>query len=188
MNVVKTRRNFLKAAAFTGCVWPVHRLMGQTQDECEDRLNQMRIRYQKGFAFERAYLFKKLVSKYGSGVLDIVQQNTIEDARRTLQQADLKKRDLDAVFEVLWKPSGGLLTYRVEKQSQEFLKLCVTGCIFAEAMRECDAVNIGLAFYCAYDYGFCEGLNTDIKFTRTKTLMEGHGFCDHTYVLGKFHV
>lgn len=188
MNDLKTRRDFLKAAAFTGCVWPMTRLKGKDQDECEDRLNIMRIRYQKGFAVERAQLFKKLVSKYGSGVLDIVKQNTIEDARRTLQQADLKKRDLDAVLEVLWKPSEGILKYQIEQQSREFLKLRVTECIFAETMRENDAADIGLAFYCAYDYGFCEGLNPDMKFSRTKTLMEGHGFCDHTYVLGKVHV
>ena len=185
MKDLRTRREFLKAAAFTGCVFPLNRLMGQDQDECEDRLNKRRIRYQKGFAVERAQLFKKLVSKYGSGVLHIVQQNTIEDARITLQQADLKKRNLDAVIEVLWKSSGGLLKYQIEQQSQEFLKLRVTECVFAETMRENDAADIGFAFYCAYDYGFCEGLNPDIKFTRTNTLMEGHGFCDHTYALGK---
>lgn len=188
MNVLKTRRNFLKAAAFTGCVLPLNRLMWQAQDECADRLNIMRIRYQKGFAVERAQLFKKLVSEYGSGVLEIVKQNTIEDSRRTLQQSNLNKRDLDTVIEILWKPSEGILKYQIEQQSQEFLKLRVTECIFAEAMRENDAADIGLAFYCAYDYGFCEGLNPDIIFTRTKTLMEGHGYCDHTYVLKKFHV
>ena len=183
MDTFNTRRNFLKTAVFSGCAWPAFRLLGQTDDGCEERLKQLRVRYQRGFAEERAVLFKKLVSQYGSGILDIVREQTIQDAKQSLQEADLPKRVLGTVMEILWKPLVGLVEYRVEQQTPEFLKMHITRCLFADAMRKHDAAEIGFAFYCAYDYGFCEGLNPNIQFTRTQTLMESHPFCNHTYVL-----
>lgn len=182
MNTYNTRRDFLKAALFSGCAWPSFRLLGQTNNKYEERLMQMRVRYHRGLAEERAVLFKKLITRYDSGILDVVREFIIQDAKKSLQKAVLLKRDLDTVLEVLWKPSSDLLVYQVEQKTPEFLKLRVTWCLFAETMRKQDATDIGLAFYCAYDYGFCEGLNPKIQFTRTQTLMEGHAHCDHKYV------
>jgi hypothetical protein len=178
-----TRRDFLKTAISSAWAWPAICVLGQTDEDCDDKLKQMRIRFQKGLAEERATLFKNLVSRYGPGVLELVREHTIRDARRTLQEVHLQKRDLDTVIEVLWKPSEGLLLYQVEQQTPDFLKLRVTQCLFADAMRKHGAAKVGLAFYCAYDFGFCEGLNPKIDFARTKTLMEGDAFCDHAYEL-----
>jgi len=50
-------------------------------------------------------------------------------------------------------------------------------------MRRLHAADIGSAFYCAYDYGFCSGLNPHIVFSRTKTLMSGDDCCNHNYEL-----
>jgi hypothetical protein len=50
-------------------------------------------------------------------------------------------------------------------------------------MRRHDAAEIGYAFYCAWDDGFCRGLNPKMTFTRTRTLMRGDDGCDHTYTL-----
>jgi hypothetical protein len=56
-------------------------------------------------------------------------------------------------------------------------------CPYAEAMRRHGAAELGFAYSCAYDIGFCQGLNPAIRFTRTKTLMMGDSICDHTYEL-----
>ena len=84
-----------------------------------------------------------------------------------MQNTDLPKRDLQAVMDVLWNPAKDLLDFEVEEKSDTFLKIRVSRCLFAEEMRKQEASEIGFAFYCAYDYGFCEGLNPKIKFTRT---------------------
>ncbi len=131
----------------------------------------------------RADLFKRLNKKFGQGVLDTVQESVVDQAREQLQQADLPNRDLDAVMEILWEPATDVLEFEVEERAPQLLKLKVTGCLFADEMRKLSAEDIGFAFYCAFDYGFCEGLNPDIKFTRTKTLMQGDDCCDHTYEL-----
>ena len=46
-------------------------------------------------------------------------------------------------------------------------------------MRGLHAAELGFAYYCAYDYGFCQGLNPALQFSRTKTLMQGADSCDH---------
>lgn len=132
---------------------------------------------------QRAILFKALMARFGDQVLDTVAEITIEQARARLQKADLEARNLDTVMEVLWDQMDGLAEFTVEERTPELLRLKVTQCLFADEMRALSAADIGLAFYCSYDYGFCQGLNPDIKFTRTQTLMQGDCCCDHTYEL-----
>jgi hypothetical protein len=55
----------------------------------------------------------------------------------------------------------------------------------AELAKKIGGEEIGFALTCAWDYGFCRGLNPEIKFTRTKTLMMGDDCCNHTYRLPK---
>ncbi len=132
---------------------------------------------------QRAVLFKKLMARFGDLVLDTVEETTIEQARERLQKAELQERDLDTVMKVLWDQMDGLAEFTVEERTPELLQLKVTKCLFADEMRTLGAADIGLAFYCSYDYGFCQGLNPEIKFTRTQTLMQGDRCCDHAYEL-----
>ena len=134
---------------------------------------------------ERVALFRKLVDRFGAGILDAVSQHTIEQARARLETADLERRDLDAVMELLWDQMPEDTEFTVEERSPELLKIRVTKCLFAGEMRRLGAADIGSAFYCSYDHGFCLGLNPAIRFTRTKTLMRGDDSCNHTYALSK---
>ena len=187
MNSIYTRRRFLKTSAITsGCI-PLFRTGLRAQDESgqSDELTQLYLRLQRRDAHEKAVLFKKLVQAFGPQVLKAVEKNTIDETRIQMQSADLPRRDLQAVMDVLWNPAKDLLDFEVEEKSDTFLKIRVSRCLFAEEMRKQEASEIGFAFYCAYDYGFCEGLNPKIKFTRTQTLMMGDAICDHTYELSE---
>jgi hypothetical protein len=132
---------------------------------------------------EKAVLTKALVDAFGDGVIDVVRRTIEAQARDRLQQADLERRDLSTVMEVLWDQIGDIIEFEVEEQSDEHLRIRVTKCLFADEMRRLGVADAGFAFYCAYDDGFCEGLNPAIRFTRTKTLMEGDDICNHTYEL-----
>lgn len=134
---------------------------------------------------QRASLFRLLVDRLGSDVLDVVSQHTIEQTKARLEGADLEHRDLDAVMELLWDQMVPGTEFIVEERTSGILRLRVTKCLFADEMRRLDASDIGDAFYCAYNYGFCQGLNPAIEFTRTKTLMNGGDCCNHTYKLKK---
>jgi len=132
---------------------------------------------------ERAGLFRRLVARYGPSVLDLVSEFTVETTRNRLEAADLERRDLDTVMEILWDQMVEGTEFEVEERTDCVLRLRVTKCLFADEMRRLGAADIGDAFYCAYDFGFCEGLNPSIRFTRTKSLMCGDDCCNHTYEL-----
>jgi predicted ArsR family transcriptional regulator len=134
---------------------------------------------------QRAVLFRRLVDRLGGEVLDIVEEYTIEQVRNKLQAADLQERNLEKVMELLWDQMGEGTEFRVEEWTPEVLRLRVTRCMIADEMRQLRAADVGGAFYCAYDHGFCQGLNPEIRFTRTKTLMQGEDCCNHTYELGR---
>jgi hypothetical protein len=53
-------------------------------------------------------------------------------------------------------------------------------CLWAEAFRELDAADIG-CWICERDADVAAAFNPAIRFTRTKTLMEGDDCCDHVY-------
>jgi len=107
----------------------------------------------------RATLVRKLVDRFGSEVLDVVSQHTIEQARVALEEADIARRDLDSVMELLWDQMGSGTEFEVVERSPEVLKISVTKCLFADEMRRLGAADIGSTFYCSYDRGFCQGLN-----------------------------
>ena len=128
-------------------------------------------------------LFQRLSERFGPDVLDVLAESVSERARGRLAAADLKQRDLHAVMDLLWNQMGGSAKFEVVEQTPERLELRVTQCVYAEEMRRLGAPETGLAAFCAYDEGFCQGLNPSIRFTRTKTLMAGDACCDHTYCM-----
>jgi hypothetical protein len=132
---------------------------------------------------ERAVLFKKLVAQHGPEILATVAQHVSDQARDAMQSADLESRDLQAVLDTLWNNIGDQADFTIEEQTPTRLGMRVTRCALADTMRAHDAADVGLAFFCAYDAGFCQGLNPALTFTRTKTLMAGDDCCDHTYEL-----
>jgi L-2-amino-thiazoline-4-carboxylic acid hydrolase len=132
---------------------------------------------------QRASLFRLLVDHFGPEVLEVVSRHTNEQVKSRLEDADLDRRDLDAVMELLWDQMIDGIEFEVLERTPEVLKLSVTKCLFADEMGKLNAPGIGDAFYCAYDFGFCQGLNPDIEFTRTKSLTNGNDCCNHTYRL-----
>lgn len=132
---------------------------------------------------DRAGLFRELVKKYGPGIVEAVREYVEKSTEERVRGANLPRRDLEAILELVWKPSAGTLEWEVESKSADELRIRVTKCLYADEMRRRDAAGIGFAFYCAFDDGFCRGLNPALTFTRTKTLMAGDDCCNHTYRL-----
>lgn len=132
---------------------------------------------------DRAGLFRELVKKYGPGIVEAVREYVEKSTEERVRGADLPRRNLEAILELVWKPSAGTLEWEVASKSAAELRIRVTKCLYADEMRRREAADIGFAFYCAFDDGFCRGFNPDLTFTRTKTLMTGDDCCNHTYRL-----
>jgi fumarate reductase iron-sulfur subunit len=85
---------------------------------------------------------------------------------------------------LLWDRLGPpSFVYELLEKTEETMHFRVSHCFIAEEMRKHGAPEIGFALFCASDYGYCQGLNPRIKFTRTKTLMQGDDCCNHAYEL-----
>ena len=76
---------------------------------------------------------------------------------------------------------GDALDYSVRAQSEDFFEVDVTGCRYAQFYKELDEPELGFLLVCSSDFPFVEGLGSDIKLTRTQTIMEGASHCDFRY-------
>ncbi|MCX6579199.1 MAG: L-2-amino-thiazoline-4-carboxylic acid hydrolase [Candidatus Aminicenantes bacterium] len=75
------------------------------------------------------------------------------------------------------------LTYETVENTSRVLELKVHECLWAKTFREVDAADIGYAAICYADYAMAEAFNPKIKMIRSKTLMQGHDYCNHRYVM-----
>ena len=75
------------------------------------------------------------------------------------------------------------LKIEVVEQSAERYDFNVTRCRYAEMYRELGIPELGAVLSCNRDFSLIEGYNTDVKLTRTQTLMEGASCCDFRYRL-----
>jgi len=55
-------------------------------------------------------------------------------------------------------------------------------CIWAEIFHELGRPDIG-KWFCESDYVLCEAFDKDMKFKRTKTLMDKDDYCDHEFLM-----
>jgi len=76
---------------------------------------------------------------------------------------------------------GDALDYSVRTQSQDVYEVDVTGCRYAQFYKELGEPELGFLLVCSQDFTFAEGLDPDIKLTRTQTIMQGASHCDFRY-------
>jgi hypothetical protein len=79
-------------------------------------------------------------------------------------------------------------TYKIclEMETLEFtdkvFKVRVRQCLWAKTFRDRNAADIGYATMCHSDFSSAAAYNPKLKLERTKTLMEGHDYCNHRFV------
>ena len=77
--------------------------------------------------------------------------------------------------------AGGALDYDMLKQSPDAFEVNVTGCRYAQFYKELGVPELGFLLVCSADFPMAEGFGTDIKLTRTQTIMQGASHCDFRY-------
>ena len=76
---------------------------------------------------------------------------------------------------------GDALDYSVRGQSEDTFEVDVTGCRYAEFYKELGEPELGFLLVCSSDAPFAEGFGSEIKLTRTQTIMQGASHCDFRY-------
>jgi predicted ArsR family transcriptional regulator len=89
--------------------------------------------------------------------------------------------EIDDFIRILWGPlpsEGFLFTQKKVDGKVEF---CVTKCPIFELAKMTDMHKWLYHFACSTDFISACAFSSRIEFCRTKTLMEGHECCNHTY-------
>ena len=76
---------------------------------------------------------------------------------------------------------GGALEFEVLETGEAGVSLNVTRCRYAEMYKEHGLEDFGYLLSCGRDYALIEGFNPGIKFTRTRTIMQGGDHCDFRF-------
>jgi hypothetical protein len=77
--------------------------------------------------------------------------------------------------------AGGALDYEVVKRSPDGFEVNVTGCRYAKFYQELGEPELGFLLACGSDFPMTEGFGSDVKLTRTQTIMQGASHCDFRY-------
>jgi hypothetical protein len=73
------------------------------------------------------------------------------------------------------------LDFKVIEQSQDAFAMDVTACRYAEFYKELGEPELGFLLVCSADFDTAAGFDSDIKLTRTQTIMQGASHCDFRY-------
>jgi hypothetical protein len=73
------------------------------------------------------------------------------------------------------------LTLTYPEETSNKLVLHVTECLWAKVFKEMKATDLGYMLNCQPDFAYAQACNPNIKLKRTKTLMQGDSYCDHTF-------
>lgn len=134
---------------------------------------------------DRIELLDSLYSKYGEAVNitieKLVRFNLVKDWKAIA--AEKKDNSLDTFIDTLWGPLQDQGFKYSSKTENGELKFKVTECPIANLAKEIDGEKWIYQFICKGDYFMVEGFNSEIQFSRDKTLPEGFDCCNHTYSL-----
>jgi predicted ArsR family transcriptional regulator len=135
---------------------------------------------------ETVELLKGLSEKYGDKAIPTVEKflefHVVKDWADIGKREAHKGTEIEDFIRVLWgsfTPDQGFqFTTNNEKGKTVF---CVTKCPVYELAKKTGLYDWMYAFGCATDYLTTREFSPKMGFSRTKTLIQGHDCCDHTY-------
>jgi hypothetical protein len=118
--------------------------------------------------------FIKMLKKASAEVAEQRVKNII----RNLPENDFDTYINTMIFTPLFKNT---LSMEIVEKTDKVLEIKITECLWANTIRELkepDAVDIGYALVCYPEIATTEAFNPKLKVIRTKTLMQGHDYCN----------
>ncbi|MGZ4398482.1 MAG: L-2-amino-thiazoline-4-carboxylic acid hydrolase [Gaiellaceae bacterium] len=115
-------------------------------------------------------------------VLDLI--GTVCAHETGIHWAGLVEREggsLDDLVRLLWRPLADAgFEFELQREPQS-LRIHCTRCPHHDLALELGAEEWLYALVCATDLHVGTAFDPPIRFERTKTLMQGHGYCNHAY-------
>ena len=135
---------------------------------------------------EQLEILKKLKERFGEEIIEIASSARLAVHKKWMEKLSKSKSGRPSeifkhsAFSVT-SAEESLLEYEVLEDSNEKFAVKITKCRYAEFYIEKGEPEIGYALHCALDFGETEAFSSDIALKRTKTIMQGDGYCNHCY-------
>lgn len=124
--------------------------------------------------------------KYGKTTIEEIRKHQLQrniDRWKKLKK-ELKDSSLDTFCKFMENSCAGTCEFEKTIDEKNKKKYKYTRCAWADIFRELGAEDIGF-WICEADEPVVKTFNPDIKFKRTKTLMQGDKCCDHEFYIEK---
>jgi predicted ArsR family transcriptional regulator len=131
----------------------------------------------------RLSLLNELSATYGQENLMLVVDRLIDVNCRKDWGENGKQGDnsLARFITLLWGPLTQAGFEFTSKQEGNITRFCVTRCPVADLAKKIGGEQWMYHLICLTDEPSVTGFNKDIRFSRTRTIMQGGANCDHTY-------
>ena len=131
-------------------------------------------------------LVKALQAELGEERANALVRDALGDSYRRLGEKWWRARKNEDLGEAMTAAfagyaNAGALDYKVRDKSEETFDVDITGCRYAQFYKEMGAPELGFLLVCSQDFPFAEGFGSDVKLTRTQTIMQGATHCDFRY-------
>jgi predicted ArsR family transcriptional regulator len=143
--------------------------------------NELAARWKGG---NRLALLNELAERYGAeSLLAVIDAVIADTSRRSWERTagEGGENSLEAFMQKLWGPLPDLGFVFTREKAGNRTQFRVTRCPLADLAREAGAQQWAYHLICLSDEPSVTGFNPRIKFSRTRTIMQGHPVCDHCY-------
>ena len=155
----------------------------QVKHKFDREYRRMSLRQYRDLEYrEYIKLVRTLSKTFGKDkVIELIKQDTYD--RMLKYGKDNPGSSLRVYSNIFKNPQfSQFITLEFVEDTEKAFELKVTECIYAPTFLKYNAGDIGYAAVCYGDYAWAKGFNPNIKLVRDKTLMEGHGICNHRYI------
>lgn len=134
-----------------------------------------------------APVIKAFGEQIGLDAAKAVVQKTRENMSRNYGRSCAEEKGSNSLADLAevvssWAKGGALEKEVIELTDTRYI-FNVTRCQYAEKYRKLGVEQFGHCLSCCRDEPFAQGFNPDIRFERSKTIMEGAVYCDFKFFL-----
>lgn len=116
------------------------------------------------------------------------EEKSIENVRQVIEKNPIRNfNDFKILFKSQMKSELFInsTTYKIVEETDNKLKFKITECLWAKGFKDLNEPELGYCASCHADFVIAKTYHPKIKLTRTKTLMQGDDYCNHTYTWKK---
>jgi hypothetical protein len=166
--------------------------MGEEKHKFNDKIPITYTRYFHSIASYSVGIIRALEEAFGKENVHKVIKEWAEYTFREKQKRKMETTNNPIAsfedFKNQWKSAANtdywthVVTVSFPEDSDQKLECRYTECLWAKTMKGLDAEDIGYLVCCHPDFAIAEVTHPKLRLERTKTLMQGDDYCNHTFL------